>query len=152
MKSATIFNYKDSLLFVTNHRFSDGIVRMTSEIELCKLNESITTITALLKSCLNKFNVGEDYRPEKNQEFQLDIAGRVGVKKYKEFVKDSNMIKLVDIGNEIKLQPLKSTSKFNGYESYKGIIQSFEREDLENGIILKRVLNLFEVMKREKES
>lgn len=148
MKSATVYNYKNYLLFVVNHKFSDGLVRMTAEIQLLDISDSANALTSALKLCFERFNNGLDYRSEMNKAFQSRISEAVGVKKYKDFLKDSNMIKLVDFGDEVKLQPLKSTSKFKGYESYQGVIESYSREDLENHKLIQGVLRLFEEMKR----
>ena len=149
MKSTTLYNYGDHLLFVVNHRFNDGIVRMTSEIEIFDVTDCQDTLTRKLKTCFEKFDVGSEYKIEMNKAFQSRISEAVGVKKYNDFIKGSNMIKLVDVGDEIKLQPLKSADKFRGYDSYQGIIESFSKEELESNQVVQAILRLFDQMKSQ---
>jgi hypothetical protein len=149
MKSATIYHYNDSLLFVTNKRFKDGLVRKTSEIVIYNQDECLTTLTNGLIKCFSNFETGVELEPNSSKAFKDEICRTVNLRNYNEFLKGSNMIEFADLGNEIKFQPLKSSIKLKGYKSYKGIIRTHNKEEIQSDLIMKEILELFEEMRNE---
>ena len=149
MKSATIYNYGDLLLFVINNRYTDGIVRKTTQISVFNKSECIEILTKALKNIFDDFETEVSLDPDLDKKFKSEISKAVGLKKYSDFLIASNMIELADFGDEVKLQPLISATKFKGYESFNGIIESYSKEELEKHQVVQAVLRLFEQMKSQ---
>jgi hypothetical protein len=147
MKSATIYNYKDLLLFVTNNRYTDGMVRKTTQISVFNESECIEILTQALKKSFDDFETEVALEPDSDKKFKSEISKAVGLKKYNDFLIGSNMIELVDFGEEVKLQPLISVTKFKGYESFHRIIESYSKEELGSHQVVQAILRLFDQMK-----
>ena len=147
MKSATIYNYNDTLLFVTNKRYEDGLVRKTSGIVIYNKDECLRTLGNALVKCFNNFETDVKLDSNSSKGFKDEIFRAVNLRKYNDFLKGSNMIEFVDLGNEVKFQPLKSSIKLKGYQSYKGIIRNHNKEEIGSTLMMKEVLELFEEMR-----
>lgn len=149
MKSATIYNYNDLLLFVVNYRYSDGLVRNTAQISVFNESECSDILTQALIKCFDNFKTEITLEPDSNKTFKSKICKKAGLSKYNDFLKGSNVIEFADFGNEVKLQPLKSATTFKGYESFHGIVETYNKDMLEENCVIQAALKLFEEMKHE---
>jgi hypothetical protein len=152
MKSASIYYHEEKLYFVDNARFSDGIVRKTLEIKVVNRDDCENEMTLALQECFESYKENVELENELDKQYRNKLASMAKCKNYKLFVKESHLIELVYLQNEIKLQPLKSADSYLGYQGFNGIIDSFEIGMLESNGVICRALELFDDMNSFGES
>jgi len=103
-----------------------------------EMNEAVSLeiLTETLMNFLNLYEEGLELNKDYSSKFTKTLTKKAKCKSYKQFVKESIVISVIQIDiDEFVIQPLKPAKTFKGYESYKSITLTFTKEELLNQFI-----------------
>lgn len=152
MKAASIYYHSEKLYFVENARFSDGIIRKTLNIKVINRVDCEDQMTLALQECFENFNENIEFDKSLDKEYRKKLSSIANCKSYKNFVKQSHLIELVQLQDQIKLQPLIRANNYLGYRGFNDIIEEFELKILETNEIICKALELFDDMNSFEET
>ena len=146
---ASIYKRKDELIFVSHARTKSGWDVMSDKIVKVATSEnyqvSIKTLSSLLVNILNEYEIEIDM-PKNPSNSLSNLLSCMSVRSYTQFVKYSDLVQVSYDEIQYEIMPSIRSSNFKGFESFNGIVEEYSQEQFNSGLLMQRVLVLFEDM------